>query len=332
MTKPATNPAKYDVVGFGNAIVDVLAEMPDAFLAAEGLTKGTMALIDEARADALYAAMSAGTVRSGGSAANTLAGIASLGGTAAFIGKVRDDQLGNIFRHDMRAVGMAFDTPAAAEGPSTARCLIAITPDGERTMNTYLGIAGDIRAEDVDETLIASAAVTYVEGYLWDLPSTKAAIRKGLKAARDAGRQVAFTLSDVFCVDRHREEFLALIKSDIDVLFANEAELLSLYPGKDFAQAAAELQKTMRGIALITRSEKGCVVLDKNHMDHVKTAPVARVVDTTGAGDLFAAGFLYGYTRGWDHAEAAELGNACAGEIIQQIGARPSRSLKTLAA
>lgn len=310
----------YDILGLGNAIVDVLAHCDDALLSRLNMRKGGMSLIDEAQADALYAQMGQATECSGGSAANTLAGLASLGATCAFMGKVKDDQLGVIFRHDLRAVGVAFDTQAAASGPATARCLIFITPDGERTMNTFLGACGTVAEGDIDEALIAASAVLYIEGYLWDAPSAKAAIRKAIAAAKRHGRKVAFTLSDTFCVERHRAEFLALLP-EIDVLFANESELLALFETSYFDDAVAKAQERC-ALAAVTRSEKGCVVVQGSTVEHVPTQKVAQVVDTTGAGDLFASGFLYGYVKGLPLRESAALGNRCAGRIIQQIGAR----------
>lgn len=326
-----TESKHYDVVGIGNAIVDVLASAEDIFLAEQGLHKASMALIDEERAEGLYQMMGPGTECSGGSAANTLAGLASLGGSAAFIGKVRDDQLGTIFRHDMRAVGVDFDTPAATSGPATARCLIFVTPDAQRTMNTFLGACTQVSQEDIDEQLIARAQVTYIEGYLWDAPAAKSAIRKALAAARASGRKLAFSLSDVFCVDRHRDEFLDLVQNHLDIVFANENELKSLYQTEDFAKAAKKIQGTC-DVAVITRSEKGCVVVTREAIENVPGEKVAELVDTTGAGDLFASGFLYGFTRGWDLVACAKLGNRCAAEIIQQMGARSAESLGKLVA
>jgi sugar/nucleoside kinase (ribokinase family) len=268
---------------------------------------------------------------SGGSAANTIVGVAGFGARAAFVGKVKDDELGRAFAHDIRAAGVAFDTPPASDGPSTARCYVLVTPDGERTMNTYLGAAQDLHPADVDPAQIAAAAITYLEGYLWDPPHAKEAFRKAAKIAHEAGRKVALTLSDAFCVGRYRAEFLDLIKTGtVDLVFANESELKSLYETADFDTAA----KTLRGdakLAVITRSEKGCVVASKDTLIEVPAAPITKMVDATGAGDLFAAGFLFGLARGRDHRTAAQLGVIAAAEVIQHIGARPEVSLKTLA-
>jgi len=323
---------RYDVLGIGNAIVDVIARAEDDFLVAQGMHKGAMALIDEARAQSIYAAMGPAVESSGGSAANTIVGVASFGARAAFVGKVKDDKLGQIFAHDIRAAGVAFDTKAASGGPSTARCYIMVTPDGERTMNTFLGAAQDLRPSDIDEGQVASAAVTYLEGYLWDPPQAKEAFVKAAGIAHKAGRRVALTLSDAFCVDRYRGEFLDLVrKGTVDIVFANERELHSLYETADFDTAV----KTLRGeakLAVITRSEKGCVVVSKTAVETVAAEPVGQVVDVTGAGDLFAAGFLVGLARGKDHHTAARLGGLAAAEVIQHIGARPAVSLKAWAA
>ena len=322
---------RYDVLGIGNAIVDVIARAEDDFLVAQGMHKGTMALIDEARAEQIYAAMGPAVESSGGSAANTIVGVASFGAHAAFVGKVNDDELGRTFAHDIRSAGVAYDTPPASEGPSTARCYIMVTPDGERTMNTYLGAAQDLHPNDIDEGQVASAAVTYLEGYLWDPPHAKEAFVKAAGIAHKAGRHVALTLSDAFCVDRYRAEFLDLIRKGIvDIVFANERELHSLYETADFDSAV----KVLRGeakLAVVTRSEKGCVVIGGEGTEAVPAFPVERVVDTTGAGDLFAAGFLSGLARSADDRTCGRLGALAAGEIIQHIGARPETSLKSLA-
>jgi adenosine kinase len=324
--------SRYDVLGIGNAIVDVIARAEDDFLVAQGMNKGSMALIDEARAKAIYDAMGPATESSGGSAANTIAGVASFGARAAFVGKVRDDELGKAFAHDIRSINVAFDTRPATSGPSTARCYIMVTPDGERTMNTYLGAAQDLRPSDIDEAQIAASEVVYLEGYLWDPPQAKEAFVKAAGIAHKNGRRVALTLSDSFCVDRYRAEFLDLIrKGTVDIVFANEHELRSLYETADFAIASMALQKDAR-LAVVTRSEKGCVVIDKDAITAVPAAPIERVADVTGAGDLFAAGFLVGLARGKDHKTAARLGGLAAAEVIQHIGARPAVSLKALAA
>lgn len=322
---------RYDVLGIGNAIVDVIARADDDFLVAQKMQKGGMALIDEARAQAIYDAMGPATEISGGSAANTIAGVASYGARAAFVGKVKDDELGRAFAHDIRAAKVAFETPPASDGPSTARCYIMVTPDGERTMNTYLGAAQDLHPNDIDPDTIASAAITYLEGYLWDPPHAKEAFRKAAKAAHDAKRMVALTLSDSFCVDRYRSEFLKLLRDKtVDLIFANEAELKSLYETADFDTAVAALRQDAR-LAVVTRSEKGCVVVGTDGVKAVPAAPVTKLIDTTGAGDLFAAGFLVGLARGSDHVTAGKLGALAAAEVIQHLGARPERSLKGLA-
>ncbi|HEX2538804.1 MAG TPA: adenosine kinase [Pseudolabrys sp.] len=324
--------SRYDVLGIGNAIVDVIARAEDDFLVAQGMHKGTMALIDEARAKAIYDAMGPATESSGGSAANTIAGVASFGARAAFVGKVRDDELGRAFAHDIRSIKVAFDTKPATSGPSTARCYIMVTPDGERTMNTYLGAAQDLRPSDIDEAQIAAAEVVYLEGYLWDPPQAKEAFIKASEIAHKNGRRVALTLSDAFCVDRYRGEFLDLIrKGTVDIVFANEHELRSLYETADFAVASMALQKDAK-LAVVTRSEKGCVVVTPDRIEAVPAAPIEQVADVTGAGDLFAAGFLVGLARGKDHKTAARLGGLAAAEVIQHIGARPAVSLKALAA
>ena len=321
--------AAFDVLGIGNAIVDVLSHADDAFLAKHALNKGGMTLIDEARAEALYAAMGPGIEVSGGSCGNTMAGVASFGGKGAYIGKVRDDQLGAVFAHDLRATGVAFDTSMATSGPATARCLILVTPDAQRTMNTYLGACTGLGPADIDPKLAASAQVTYVEGYLWDAPEAKKAVLKAFDAAHAAGRLVSITLSDSFCVDRYREEFRALIRDKVDILFGNESEIKSLYRVESF-EAAVEATRKEARIAALTRSEKGSVVIKGGETHAVPAAPVARVVDTTGAGDLYAAGFLHGFTHGKPLAECARLGGIAAAEIISHVGARPEKPLREL--
>ena len=322
---------RFDVLGIGNAIVDVIARTDDDFLVAQKMQKGGMALIDEARATAIYDAMGPAIQISGGSAANTIAGIASFGARAAFVGKVKDDEVGRIFHHDITKAGVTFETRAAADGPSTARSYIMVTPDGERTMNTFLGAAQNLHSKDIDEKQIADAAITYLEGYLWDPQDAKAAFLKAAKIAHDARRMVALTLSDAFCVDRYRGEFLKLLRDGVvDLLFANEAELKSLYETADFDAAMAALRRDAK-LSAVTRSEKGCVVVSPEKIEAVPAAPVQRVVDTTGAGDLFAAGFLAGIARGRDHVTAGKLGALAAAEVIQHLGARPETSLKALA-
>ena len=323
---------RYDVLGIGNAIVDVLARAEDDFLVAHGMNKGGMALIDEDRAKKIYAAMGPAVEISGGSAANTIVGVAGFGARAAFVGKVRDDKLGGIFAHDIRAAKVGFDTRPADSGPSTACSYILVTPDGERTMNTYLGAAQDLRPTDIDDATIAASAITYLEGYLWDPPQAKEAFVKAAKAAHGAGRMVALTLSDAFCVGRYRAEFLKLLRDGVvDLLFANEAELKSLYETSDFDAGVAALRKDAK-LAAVTRSEKVCVVVSRGTIEAVPAFPIKKLVDTTGAGDLFAAGFLFGLARGADHKTCGKLGGLAAAEVIQHLGARPEKSLKELAA
>ena len=321
--------ASIDVVGIGNAIVDVIAHGEDEFLAREGLVKGTMTLIDADRADALYRMMGPAIEASGGSAGNTMAGIASLGGTGAYIGKVRDDFLGRVYRHDITAAGVRFDTPAATAGPGTARCLILVTPDGQRTMNTYLGACVELGRADIDPDVIAAAQVTYLEGYLFDPPQAQEAFRKAAAIAHSAGRQVALSLSDPFCVGRHRAAFRDLVDGHVDILFANEAEICALYETDNFGAAAAAVRGHV-AIAALTRSAAGSVILAEGAEHPVAAAPVARVVDTTGAGDLYASGFLYGLTRALPPPVCGEIGSLCAAEIISHFGARPEVKLSEL--
>ncbi len=322
---------RYDVIGIGNAIVDVLARTDDDFLVRQKMPKGSMSLIDEARAEAIYSAMGPATEISGGSAANTMVGVASFGGRAAFVGKVKEDGLGQVFAYDIRAAGVSFTTKAASGGPSTARCYVLVTPDGERTMNTFLGAAQNLSPADVVAEEIGAAAITYLEGYLWDPKDAKEAFRKAAKIAHDAGRTVALTLSDSFCVDRYRGEFVALLRErTVDLVFANESELKSLYETADFDIALAGLKKDAK-LAVVTRSEKGAVVVDGSKTETVPVFPVERVVDATGAGDLFAAGFLHGFARGLPHKASAQLGALAAAEVISHMGARPLRKLAELA-
>src|SRR5438105_1795003 len=323
--------AKYDVLGIGNAIFDVLVQTDEKFLADHGMTKGGMALIDEARATAIYRDMGPATEMSGGSGANTIVGIANFGARAAFIGKVRDDQIGRLYTHDIRAAGVAFDTASASNGPASGCSYILVTPDGERTMNTYLGAAQNLTPADVDAALIAASAIVYLEGYLWDPASAKEAFVKAATIAHGAGRQVALTLSDSFCVDRYRDEFLELMrKGTVDLVFANEAELHSLYQTSDFDTALKQLRQDTK-LGVVTRSEKGCMVASKDGVVAVPAFPIERMVDTTGAGDLFAAGFLFGLVRNAGYENAGRLGALAAAEVIQHIGARPQVSLKQLA-
>ena len=321
--------AAFDVLGIGNAIVDVISRADDGFLATHALTKGAMMLVDEARAEALYTAMGPGIEVSGGSCGNTMAGVASFGGKGAYIGKVRNDQLGGVFGHDIKAIGVSFETAQATSGPSTARCLILVTPDAQRTMSTYLGACTGLGPDDIDAARIASAQVTYVEGYLWDAPEAKKAVLKAFDAAHAAGRQVSITLSDSFCVGRYRDEFRTLIKDKVDILFANEDEIKSLYQVDTF-EKALEAARAENKICALTRSEKGSVIVKGAETYAVPAAPVAKVIDTTGAGDLYAAGFLFGYTRGKPLAECARLGGIAAAEVISHVGARPERALKDL--
>ena len=323
--------ARFDVLGIGNAIVDVIARTEEDFLLKQGMHKGTMALIDEARAQAIYDAMGPAIETSGGSAANTIVGLASLGSRSAFIGKVKDDELGRTFAHDIRAAGASYTTPPAAGGPSTARCYVLVTPDGERTMNTYLGAAQDLHPADIDADLVAASAVLYLEGYLWDPKNAKDAFIKAAKIAHEAERTVALSLSDAFCVDRWRAEFLQLMRSGtVDLIFANETELHSLYQTSDFDTAVAALRADVSA-AVVTRSEKGCIVLGPEGTEAVPAFPIELVVDTTGAGDLFAAGFLSGLARGADDRTCGRLGALAAAEVIQHLGARPEASLRDLA-
>jgi sugar/nucleoside kinase (ribokinase family) len=320
-----------DVVGIGNAIVDVLSQADEGFLKAQDLAKGSMTLIDGARAEALYAAMGPGIEVSGGSAANTMAGLASLGGRGAFVGKVRNDQLGGIFQHDIRAAGVAFDTPIATDGPPTARCLIFVTPDAQRTMNTFLGAAVELAPDDLDRAVIEGAKVTYMEGYLWDPPNAKAAFQAAAEMAHEAGRKVALSLSDPFCVARHRDSFLELIGGHVDLLFANEVEICSLFQVADFDRALQEIRGHCE-IAALTRSDKGSVVLAEGEVHVVDAEPVDKVVDTTGAGDLYAAGFLYGYTQGKGLYDCGRIGALAAAEVLSHYGARPETALADLVA
>jgi sugar/nucleoside kinase (ribokinase family) len=323
----------YDVVAIGNAIVDILSQSDDAFLTEQGMTKGAMQLIFSPEdADALYAKMGPGREVSGGSAANTLAGIAALGGKCAFIGQVADDQLGQVFAHDIRAAGIRFDTAERAGAPTTGRCLIFVTPDGQRTMNTFLGASHFLPEAAIDRALIADAAYLYIEGYLWDPEEPRAAMRAAIDVARGAGRKIAFTLSAEFVIDRYRADFHALIDAGlIDVLFANEAEIMALTETSDVDAAIAAVQDKVPTV-VVTLAEKGACAIRGGERTTVPAVPIATVVDTTGAGDLFAAGFLHAQARG-DNLEASlKLGALCAAEIISHFGARPQVDLKALAA
>lgn len=326
-----TTEPKLDVVGVGNAIVDILSYCNEDVLTKNKLHKGTMTLVDEAQSTRLYLQVQESKECSGGSVANTLVGLASLGARCGFIGKVADDTLGALFTADLQAIGVQYNTPCTFEEISTANCLVFVTPDAQRTMATYIGACSLVSEKDIDEELIASASILYIEGYLWDTEHAKAAIRKAIKTAKKAGRKVAFTLSDTFCVDRHRDEFLQLAELDIDILFANENEISALYE-TDNLEAALKKVRGMCEVALITRGEKGCIVLTEDAQLEVPAATVAKVVDTTGAGDLFASGFLFGYIKGKPLEECANLGNRCAGKIIGQLGARSVTPLNELLA
>lgn len=325
MTEPSL-----DVVAIGNAIVDVIARSDDAFLASHALTKGGMQLIDADTAELLYANMGPGLEVSGGSAANTLAGLAALGRSCGFIGQVRDDLLGKVFAHDIRALGIRFDTPARAQEPPTARCLILVTPDAQRTMNTFLGASQFLPPAAIDTDLIRSARILYLEGYLWDPEEPRAAMRGAIAVAREAGRQVAFTLSDAFVIERHREDFLALLNEGlIDILFANEAEIMSLARVSEFDAAVAAIAPKVPTL-VVTRSEKGALAIVKGARTVVRAAPVDHVVDTTGAGDLFAAGFLAGHVAGKSVEDCLTMGAIAAAEVISHYGARPESDLRAL--
>ena len=321
MTKPT-----FDVLTIGNAIVDVFSRVEETFLARHNVSKGMMRLVSEAESAELFEDMGPSTQISGGSGANTAVGVASFGAQVAFIGKVKADRLGKVFTHDTQSAGVHFATPHAASGPATASSLILITPDGERTMNTFLGACVHLAPGDIDEAVVAAARVTYLEGYLWDPPLAKEAFKKAARIARAAGRLVSITLSDSFCVDRHRDSFLDLIRSDIDIVFANEKEIKSLYQVDDFDEALQRVRKDCT-IAALTRSEAGCVIVKGDEIHVVEAHPVAQVVDATGAGDLFASGFLYGFTRDLPLAQCARLGALAAAEVISHVGARPQISL-----
>ena len=321
--------ARFDVIGLGNAIVDVIARADDGFLAQHGIAKGGMTLIDAHRAKVLEDALADTTIVPGGSAANTIAGIASLGGEGAFIGRVHADWLGEGFAAGTQQIGVHFDTPAATEGAPTARSVILVTPDGQRSMNTYLGASVELDEGDIDAATIGAAKILYVEGYLWDAPAAKQAVLKAFEAAHAQGRQVSITLSDSFCVHRYRDEFRDLVRNRIDILFGNEAEIKALYQVESFDEAMAAVRREAR-IAVLTRSEKGSVVIKGSETWAVPASPAARIVDTTGAGDLYAAGFLFGFTHGKPLAECARLGGVAAAEIISHVGARPEQALREL--
>ncbi|WP_332816947.1 adenosine kinase [Sphingopyxis sp.] len=320
--------ARFDVVAIGNAIVDVLARADDALITAEGLTKGSMRLIDAEEAERLYAAMGPAIEMSGGSAANTLAGMAALGQRCSFIGQVADDQLGHVFTHDLRALGVAYETPPLAEGAPTARCLILVTPDGQRTMNTFLGASHLLDQAMIDEAWIADSDILYLEGYLWDPPLSRAAMRRAIDVARGAGRKVAFTLSDAFIIDRHGADFRALIAEGLfDILFANEVEIGALAETEDFEAAVASVAAQVP-LLVVTRGSHGAIALTGGARTEVGAEPIDDVVDTTGAGDLFAAGFLSGHAQGRSIADCLTMGAVCAREIIAQVGPRAQTDLK----
>jgi sugar/nucleoside kinase (ribokinase family) len=311
-----------DVVGIGNALVDVLTHAEESLVSRQGLMKGTMHLVDEERARALYEAMGPGVEMSGGSAANTVVGVASFGGRAHYVGKVRDDQLGDVFGHDLRATGVGYDTPRATSGPPTGRCLILVTPDAQRTMSTFLGASVRLGPADVDRGLIARGKILYLEGYLFDPPEAQEAFRAAAAVAHGAGRKVALTLSDPFCVERHRAAFLDLVEHHVDILFANELEICALYQVPDF-DAALPRVRGHCDLAALTRSAKGSVLVNGKVVHAIPAHPVATVVDTTGAGDLYAAGVLYGLSQGLDLPTCGRLGSLAAAEVIAHVGARP---------
>jgi sugar/nucleoside kinase (ribokinase family) len=328
---PTTPSESFDVVGIGNAIVDVLVQADDDVLEVHQLSKGTMALVDEAAAERLYASVGPGLETSGGSAANTLAGIAQLGGRAGFIGRVRDDQLGTIFSHDIRAVGAHYDTPPANSGPTTARCLILVTPDAQRTMCTFLGASVLLDPSDLDLNLVAKAKVLYLEGYLWDSEAAKRAFIAAAETARANGGQVALSLSDAFCVDRHRDSFLELVDGHVDILFANEMEITSLYKANSFSEAVEQVRGRCR-VAALTRSGDGSLLLCGDTRIEIPAYRLGPLVDTTGAGDLYAAGFLYGYTQGLALEQCGHLASLCAGQVVTQLGPRSQVNLRQLVA
>jgi sugar/nucleoside kinase (ribokinase family) len=322
---------RLDVLAIGNAIVDVIADADDRFLESQGLTKGMMRLIDEREADRLYAAMGPGRELSGGSAGNTAAGLAAMGCKAGFIGQVADDQLGAIYQHDIESLGVDFIVPARADVGATARSLILVTPDAQRTMNTFLGAAQMLDKSDIEPAEVAAAAIVYLEGYLWDPPAPRAALEKAIAAAHAAGRKVAFTLSDTFCVDRHRDGFWQLIKAGkIDILFANEAEAAAMEEENDVERAIELLSKEVP-MLVVTRSEAGATAIAGDERADVPAEPIDRLVDTTGAGDLFAAGFLAGQARSRSLKDSLRLGAIAAAEVIQHYGARPEKDLRALA-
>jgi len=322
--------ARYDVIGIGNAIVDIIGRCDEAFLAEVGVSKGSMRLVDADEIQKIYSAMGPAVEISGGSAANTISGVASFGGKAAFIGTIANDEFGKIFGHDIRSIGVTFTAPPVSNGTPTSRSLILVTPDGERTMNTYLGISTNLGEAQLDLEMIRASSILYLEGYLFDEPQAKQAFRSALETAKSAGRKTALTLSDSFCVDRHRDEFLKLIRSGIDILFANESEIKSLYQTESFEFASEKAQADTK-LAVLTRSAKGSEIHFEGKIISIDTFPVEEVVDTTGAGDLYAAGFLFGYARGLHLETAGRLASLAASEIISHTGARPVVSLAEFA-
>ena len=320
---------RYDVVGVGNAIVDVIANTAEGFVADQGLVKGSMNLIDAERAAELYHLMGPALEASGGSAANTMAGIASFGGRPAYIGKVRGDLLGEVFAHDMRAAGVDYDVAPAPDGPATARCLILVTPDAQRTMNTYLGISSLLEPGDVDPQVVSDGGILFCEGYLWDVDSAKAAIRRAMAVAADAGSRVALTLSDTFCIERHHAEFLELVEGPADIVFANEPELCTLYGTTSLDDAIARV-RGVAGLVCVTRGADGSLLVAGDDLVEVPAEPVTAVVDTTGAGDQYAAGVLFGLSRGFDPATCGRLGSIAASEVISHVGPRPQVPLSGL--
>ncbi len=322
--------SRFDIVAIGNALVDVLAYEDDVFVIRTGVERGATTLVDGARSDELYAQMGPATESSGGSAGNTVAGLASFGGRAAYIGRVADDAFGKVFAHDLRSLGVHFESPIAADGLPTGRCLVIVTPDADRTMCTYLGAGAELDVSYVDEALIEAAAVTYLEGYVWDPPPAKDAVRRAAEIAHRADNRVALTLSDPFCVERHRAEFLELVEHNVDILFANEDEITKLYEVDTFDEALHRVRGHCE-IAALTRGASGSVIVAGDDV-HVIDAHPTKVVDTTGAGDLYAAGFLYGFTHGHDLATSGRLASLAAAEVISHLGARPAQALAELAA
>lgn len=322
--------AEFDIVGIGNALVDVLSHETDEVVSSLGVAKGSMTLVDEQRSAEIYAMTGPAVEISGGSAANTIVGVAAMGGRAEYLGKVRDDQLGAVFAHDIRATGVTYDVAPAPDGPATGACLILVTPDAQRTMNTYLGASVHLGPDDIDRSRIERASVLYLEGYLFDPPEAQEAFRVAARYAHDAGRIVSATLSDSFCVERHRGAFTDLVRNHLDLVFANEAEILALYETDDFEVALGRVRDQVPYAAL-TRSEKGSVVVTPDEVIQVPAEPVEVLVDTTGAGDLYAAGFLYGFSRGAEPVDCGHLGSSAAAEVISHLGARPETNLRELA-